>query len=343
MSFQPPGFPVDDRPVYDSYIAGRRSAALAVAVRTGLFETVEELGEASVADVRARHGWKERPTRSLLIALSAAGLLTRTRDRFALTESARAYALRGRPGSLAALIDLEIEHFLTPHHLLTALESDDASVYGGDDPWESHEADPAQARAFTEAMHAVSGRPAAGFAARARLAEGARLLDVGGGSGALSIALAAARSDVRCTVFDLAVVCGVADEKIREAGLEDRVTTLAGDMFAPRWPTGHDAVLLSQILHDWSFDTGRELLRRAFDALTPGGSVLIHEKLVDDERDAPLANALVHLDMLVWTKGQQYRFGELRDLLVQVGFDDVSAESTGGYWTLVQARKPEPR
>ena len=87
--------------------------------------------------------------------------------------------------------------------------------------------------------------------------------------------------------------------------------------------------------------TGRELLQRAFAALPPGGCVLIHEKLVDDDRDAPLANPLVHLDMLVWTKGQQYSFGELVDLLTHAGFDDFSAESTGGYWTLVQARKPE--
>jgi len=166
------------------------------------------------------------------------------------------------------------------------------------------------------------------------------VLDVGGGSGAVAIALARAWPHVHCTVLDLPVVCAVAAEFIAAAGLGERVATLPGDMFADSWPSGHDAVVLSQILHDWSFDTGRTLLERVFRALPAGGRVLVHEKLVDDDRDAPLANALVHLDMLVWTEGQQYRFRELREILHTAGFRGVERRDSAGYWSVVEARKP---
>ena len=98
-------------------------------------------------------------------------------------------------------------------------------------------------------------------------------------------------------------------------------------------------MLLSQILHDWSHEQGGVLLDKAFACLPSGGRVLIHEKIVDEE-GGPLANALVNLDMLVWTKGQQYTAAELEGLLVAAGFEGVRCEPTAGYWSVVWASKP---
>lgn len=337
----PRAFPIDDAPVYTAYIAGRQSAALAVAVRVGLFDRLDAAEDASEAEIGAWFGWSERGTRSMVAALSAMGLLERRGDRVALSAVAAAYAVRDRAGSLWALIDMEVENFLSPAALMTALERDDSSVYGGGDPWEAHEADPEKARAFTRAMHSVSERPAAGFAEVVEFPAGSHVLDVGGGSGALSIAIARAWPDARCTIFDLASVCAVAHEYVAAAGVADRVDTMVGDMFGESLPEGHDAILFSQILHDWSFDTGRTLLAAAFAALPPGGRVLIHEKLVDDDADTPLVNALVHLDMLVWTRGQQYRFRELREMLEAVGFAAVERRPTAGVWSVVIATRPD--
>jgi cyclopropane fatty-acyl-phospholipid synthase-like methyltransferase len=166
-----------------------------------------------------------------------------------------------------------------------------------------------------------------------------RLLDVGGGSGALSIALARAWEELECTVWDLEVVCEHAREYARAAGLADRVLARAGDMFGEPFPPGHDAVLLSQILHDWSPERGRELLGKAARALPPGGRVLVHEKLVDDDGTGPLANALVDLDMLVWTEGAQYTEALLREMLDRAGFHDVERRPTAGYWSVVIGRR----
>ena len=99
-----------------------------------------------------------------LAALFAMGLLERDGDRFRLAPDASDYLVRGRPGWLGGLIELEMEHFLSPRSLLDALEKGDPSVYGEEDPWEAHEADPEKALRFTEAMHSVSERAAAGLA-----------------------------------------------------------------------------------------------------------------------------------------------------------------------------------
>ncbi len=112
-------------------------------------------------------------------------------------------------------------------------------------------------------------------------------------------------------------------------------------MLRAPFPAGHDVVLFSQILHDWPPDVCAELVAKSFAALPAGGRIVIHEKLVGD--DAPLANALVDLDMLVWTEGQQWSEQELRSLLDAAGYEDVQRRGTVGYWSAVVARKPQPR
>ena len=339
---QPSRFPLDDQRIYDAYIAGRQSAAMCVAVRAKLFEWLEERSSpAPLADISVFTGWSERGTRSMIHALCAMGLVDALDGGYVPSRDAAAYLTRETPGSLWGLVDMEVDNFLSPRALMDALEKDDSSVYGDVDPWEAHEQDPERARAFTAAMHSVSERPAAGFAEHLDLSDTARLLDVGGGSGALSIALARENPGLSCTIWDIPVVCPIASEYIHAAGLDDRIDASPGDMFEEPYPSGYDAVLLSQILHDWGFEKGAILIAKAFDALAPGGRLLVHEKLVEDgQRPAPLANALVHLDMLVWTEGQQYRPSELRAMLEGAGFTDVQRTRTAGYWSAVSAIRP---
>lgn len=335
----PAAFPIDDQRVYDAYISGRMAAALAASVRCGLFDLLaqEPLGEDAIA---TRLGFSPRGVRSLVTALLAIGLLEARADRIALSADAAEYLVRGKPGYLGALIELEVEHFLSPASLLAALARGSASVYGSADPWEQHAVDPEQARRFTEAMHSVSARPAAGLAEVVDFSHTQRLLDVGGGSGALSIAIAKRWPRVFCAIWDLSVVCNLASGYVVRAGVGTRVLCRPGDMFRDPFPAGFDAILFSQILHDWPPAKDAQLLQKAFAALPPGGMVLVHEKLVDEDRRSPLANALVNLDMLVWTEGQQLSEPELRALLERAGFIGIERKATAGYWSVMIGRRP---
>jgi hypothetical protein len=326
MARDPKRFPRDDRRVYDAYIAGRESAAVAVGVRLGLFDALGHHPRTE-EELRAHLGVRERPLHSLLAALSGMRFVECGADgRYVLADDVADYLVKGKPGWLGGLIDLEIEHFLSPASLLEAMTADRPRVYGDADPWEAHEADPEAARRFTAAMHSVSERPAAGLAEVVDFAGVKRLLDVGGGSGALSIAIARAWPSIECVIWDLAVVCGIAQEYVERA---------------ESFPSGFDAVLLSQILHDWPPEKGLALLRKAHAALPSSGVILIHEKLIDDDGRAPRANALVNLDMLLWTEGQQFTLAGLHELLGAAGFDPgtVLRYETAGYWSVVLSRK----
>ena len=120
------------------------------------------------------------------------------------------------------------------------------------------------------------------MAKRVSLGDRKRLLDVGGGSGAYTLAFCAANPQLKATILDFPQTVETAKRYVREAGLTDRVAHLAGNAIATEWPAGHDVVLMSYV---WSAVGGADvavLARRAFDALPSGGLVLVHDFMVDE-------------------------------------------------------------
>jgi hypothetical protein len=326
--------------IYAAYIASRQSAALAAAVRIGLFDVLAE-APCDVPALAGRLAVARRPLAGLVRALTAMGLLTRGVHGLVLAPDAATYLVRGRPLWMGGLIDLEVEGMVTPQRVIDALRSDRASVYAGEDPWEVHARDPERARAFTAAMHSISAVAADGFAACVDAAGVGSVLDVGGGSGALSIALARAYPSLRCTVWELPSVCPLAEGYIAAAGLGGRVSALPGDFLRDPWPRGHGAILLSQILHDYPVARAPALLAAAYAALAPRGVLWIHEKLVADDGTGPLLNALVDIDMMVWTDGQQYAPSVLERVLEHAGFTGARIVPAHGTWSVaIAARAP---
>ena len=325
---------VDDRPLYDAYIANRASAALAVAVHLGWFDRLTT--PRSAAELAEPNSLSIRGVTSVLTALQALHLVHNDPDgRWRNTELANTTLVRSLPGWFGGLIALEFEHFLTPERLLQAMRADHNVVYGAEDVWERHRRDPAAARQFTLGMHSISVRPALAFANTVDLSHRTTLLDVGGGSGVYLVAALQRWPHLRGILLDLEPVCEIAREVLAEHGVLDRVTFVPSDFRTTDWPAA-DAVLLSQILHDWNFNDGRALLAKARAALPDHGDVFVCEKFVAEDA-TPVANALVHLDMLLWTEGQQYRIPQLQTLLSETGFGPLTCTPTVGYWSVARA------
>lgn len=196
------------------------------------------------------------------------------------------------------------------------------------------------ARWFSEQMKGLSAPASAALAGHPVFAGVRTLLDVGGGSGALCCALASAHPAMRCTVLDLPPVCRAAEENIASQGLADRVDCVPGDMFRTSWPGERDAVLFSNVFHDWDLDTCAGLARSAHLALKPGGRILLHEMLLDDDASGPLSVACCSVTLLLFERGRQYTGAELRALLEDAGFVDVQATPAHAYYSLVQATRP---
>jgi len=179
-------------------------------------------------------------------------------------------------------------------------------------------------KAFIGAMHVAATGLSEIIADAYDVSRFKRLLDVGGGSGAYTIAFLKKNPDLRAVIFDLGEVVPIAEEKIRQQGLADRVTIVAGNFYEDELPAGCDLALLSAVIHQNGPGQNVALFRKIHRVLTSGGAVLIRDHIMDAARTDPPAGALFALNMLVNTPaGDTYTFSEVNDMLTQAGFSEV--------------------
>lgn len=184
-----------------------------------------------------------------------------------------------------------------------------------------------EARRLTLSLAGRARNVAPGLADRMDLSAATRLLDVAGGSGLYSIALLRKYPTLRAIVFDRGPVLKVAEEFARKYGVEDRLECVAGDMFKDSWPEC-DAVLLSNVLHDWDIPECRRLLELCASSLKKDGRLFIHDVLLNDALDGPLPIALYSAALFTLTEGRAYSRAEYEGWLNDAGFNLVSWRPT---------------
>jgi predicted O-methyltransferase YrrM len=178
------------------------------------------------------------------------------------------------------------------------------------------------ARHLTLSLAGRANNVAPHLAANLDLSGVQTLLDVGGGSGIYSIALVQANPGLRAIVMDGPEVLKVAAEFVDKHGVGDRVELLVGDMFADDLPEC-DAVLLSNILHDWDIPECESLVKRCTGAVPTGGRVLIHDVFLNDAMDGPLPLALYSASLFSLTEGRVYSAAEYRVMLEKAGLEPL--------------------
>lgn len=289
---------------------------LAAAHELDLFTRLSGSGT-SVTELARELEIEERPAEMLLTGCTSLGLLERGQERYVNSPLAEEFLVRGRPYYFGGFVQM-LDNSLYPgwDKLVQALRTNRPTTWDPDSQKSLFEGeDPAMLALFWEAMHSLSTFTARVLGEAVDLSGVTRLLDVGGGSGAFDIELCRRYPNLHATVFDLPFVAEIAARKVEEAGLSDRIATAGGDFFAEPLPSGHDAVLMSMILHDWSEERNREILRRFYAALPSGGTIIINELLVNDEKTGPPPAALMSLNMLIETEGgRNYTPGRVRTL-----------------------------
>jgi SAM-dependent methyltransferase len=150
-------------------------------------------------------------------------------------------------------------------------------------------------------MNAMSGISAGNFAAFAEKFDFSRyrtVCDIGGATGQLSMFIAERHPHVRCQSLDLPQVTSIAERKIAAAGLSERVSARPIDFFADPFPAA-DVITMGMILHDWNLEKKKLLIRKAYDALNPGGAFVVVENLIDDARRENAFGLMMSLNMLI--------------------------------------------
>lgn len=151
-----------------------------------------------------------------------------------------------------------------------------------------------------------------------------RILDLGGGSGAYSIAFAHASPQVHCDILDLAQIVPLTSEYIAQAGVEKQVTVRAGDMLYDDLGSGYDLVLLNAICHMFRREQNRHLFRRARQALAPGGRLAVQDFILQPDKAGPQQAALFSVNMLVGTEaGACWTEAEYAGWMQEAGFTSV--------------------
>jgi cyclopropane fatty-acyl-phospholipid synthase-like methyltransferase len=332
----------DDRIVWDTWLAMFRFPVVSVADEVGTFAAISARAK-ETGELAAELGVDERALGVHLGMLAALGYVERRGGRWRATAAARTWLHPQADGYAGPLVKRFAEQQPLHEQLMVTLRTGGrAETYrSASAEWERGEMPPDLAAGITAFMNAHS-RASSRAVAMLPVFDGVRhVLDVGGGSGIFSIELVRAWPQLRATVLDIGTICSEAARYIAAAGVGGRVATHAANMFTEPWARGHDVHFFSNVFHDWSGETCCLLAKRSFEALPPGGRILLHEMLMDDDGCGPLHAAAFSLLMLMGTRGRQYSLPELRGFLEQAGFTDVEAQGTGqGYYSLVSARRP---
>ncbi|MBN2430401.1 MAG: methyltransferase domain-containing protein [Acidobacteria bacterium] len=320
--------------VLDDMRSFMRSRIILSAVELNLFTLLDE-NPLSGAELADRADADPRALRRLLDCLVVFGLLNADNDRYHLAPAAACLAAH-HPRTV-----LPMAHHL--NYLWDNWSRLSAVVRAG----RNHSAPPIVEKdddnldAFIQAMHVAGRTLAEEVAARVDLTGFQCLLDIGGATGTYTIAFLQRNPGLRAILFDLARVVPMADRRLREADLRERVTLRPGDFYTDELPAGADVALLSAIIHQNSPRQNEALFAKIHRALAPGGALLIRDHIMADDRRHPPAGAVFAINMLVGTTGgDTYTFHELENQLLACGFGEIEFRWKGEYMDgLIWCRK----
>lgn len=273
-----------------------------------------------------------------LDSLVSLGLLHREGDRYSNAAATDRYLDKAKDAYVGGILSFMSYALYPAWGRLTGLLRSGSPQAGEDDFGEWYK-DLDQARGFMNAMDSASAPVREALVRRFDWSAYQTFTDLGGARGNLAGHLVKAHPHLQGITFDMPAIKPLFDERIAELGVTDKVTFQEGDFRTDPLPHT-DVLIFGHVLHDWDVQTRVLLVKRAFDALRPGGALLIYEQLLDDDRLGPTRSLLMSLNMrLVRNGGSGYTAAESRIWLREAGFTEVSVEDLTATERLIVARK----
>ena len=297
---------------------------LAVAIaKMNLFSWLADRGGASSSEIEQHFEVAPRPLDVLLTLCRASGLLETGDGIHRVTQLAHEHLVDSSQWFLGAYYQPIVDAAIA-EGCWRVLRTDKPAAWQADDDgedWHASMLDESFAQSFTELMNCrgIAMGQALAEALEPWVKNDAQILDVGGGSGIYSSTLIALYPHLRATVLEQAPVDEIARKEVARHGLSERIDVLTGNMFEVDWPRT-DIVLLSNVLHDWDFPEIETLLARTAECLIPGGTVIIHEAFLSDDKTGPLPVAEYSVLLANITQGKCYTVAEYGNLMRSAGF-----------------------
>lgn len=294
------------------------TAALFAGYSLGIFAELHKRPQTR-DDLARTTGVDPRGLDALLDALVSVGVVHRHGPTLVLPRDYAAYLVPGTDGDATGMVEMTADLMEawtdlarglkegTPRHRL----SSEALLAG----------DPERVRRYIRGVHTSSREAARRVAELAPLLPGSTLLDVGGGSGIFAAEYARRTPDLKAIVFDLPPTLDVARSILQAEGIENTVELTPGDYRHDPFPGPVDAILISNVFQTESEENALLILRKAFEALRPGGALLVHGTMgeVSGTPSAPVA----HFSLLMYVlfdNGRAWSAEKIAEWLAQERF-----------------------
>lgn len=330
---------IDDKLVWDIWFSDLCLPAITVCNQIKLFAQLKNK-EKSFSELAAELNISLRAVEVLCQVAIAIGFLKHKTGKIHLTPSAEKYLLPESPFYWGAIF--ESAHSKSEHQQVLRAINDSiktTSTKKENKPKKYGNLSSAVTKKFMSMLHAMIYAPATAAVKSTQFKTINSLLDMGGSSGSFSTAFVRKYPQKNACIFDLPNVCKQAKKTISTLQLQSKIKVQAGDFFKDPLPSGYDGILFSQIFHDWPIESCRKLAKKTYLALKPGGTIFIHEALLNKTRTGPLAIACFDLLMFMSYQTQQFTKQELFDLLKHAGFRNIKIISTFGYFSMITAKK----
>lgn len=284
------------------------SKTLLSAVELELFTLVAS-GPKTAQQIGDRLGLHPRSLRDFLDALVALQLLDREGDgpssTYRNTTDGGIYLDKNSPAYIGGILEMANDRLYPfwatlTEGLRTGLPQNELKQ-GKGSPFEVIYAEEARLEQFLRAMQGIQMGNLLALAEKIDFSKYRSLCDVGGANGTLAAVMAKRHPNLACTSFDLPAVERVARRNVEAMGA-GAVKVSSGDFFEDALPTA-DVVTMGNILHDWDESQKKALIRKAYEAVNPGGLFIAIEAIIDDARRQNSFGLLMSLNMLIELPG----------------------------------------
>jgi hypothetical protein len=318
------------------------SKTLLSAIEMGVFSELAH-GAERFEVLCGRLGLHERSARDFLDTLVALGFLLRKGDEYSNTPETGLFLDRKKPSYVGGILEMA-NHRLYPFwgHLTEALRTGQPQNEvkgGGPDLFSTLYADPARLKEFLAAMTGISHGANLTIARALPWKQYRSFADVGTAQGDLATQIALHNPHLTGVGFDLPEVAPIFEEYVQACGVADRLKFSPGNFFKQDFPKA-DVLLMGHILHDWDLPSKKLLIAKAYQALPAGGSLVVYEAIIDDDRSKNAFGLMMSLNMLIETPGGfDYTGADCQGWMKEAGFSSSRVEHLVGPDSMVVATK----
>lgn len=314
---------------------------LLAAVRLRVFDELASKPD-DCGTLAQRVGLHPRSARDFLDALVALGLLTRANGVYANSAMASQYLDHGKSTYIGGLMELaDLRLYPVWGKLQDGLRTGEPQNEARDetDYYGNLCRDPVRLRIFLEAMSGLSMDSAKAISRRFPWENYTSFADIGGAQGAVSVELVKAHPHLHGISFDLPAVAPVFSEYVNGLGVAGRIQFCSGNFFQDPLPRA-DVLIMGHVLHNWGLSEKKLLISGAYNAVPPGGALLVYDAVIDNDRSQNVFALLMSLNMLLVTSaGFTYTAAECMEWMREAGFRSTKAEALTGADSLIIATK----